>query len=36
MYLCVCVGGGGYRTGELKPMRDSANKMSRDHSMQNT
>ena len=35
--MCVCVWGGGDRTaGELKPMRDSANKMSTDHSMQNT
>ena len=25
--LCVCVWGGGGRIGELKPMRDSANKM---------
>ena len=38
--VCVCVwggggGGGGYRTGELKPMRDSANIMSTHHSMQN-
>ena len=33
--VCVCVcGGGGNRTaGELKPMRDSANQMSTDHSM---